>query len=132
MFDVKNYYQNKHTSSYSKVDITEKKAPTDESLKLLKEMEEKTLNRIVDRHLVNGNGLEIIGITLENHAWRDEVDYVYGFRLNGRLYSGKIQVGKATLYSKEEVIEKVYQNLSQVIASKLIEKTLTTEGVEGL
>jgi hypothetical protein len=82
MFDT-TYINEGPSHSYSKVEITEKRAPTDESVRLLKEMERAAADKIVESVRVADSGFECV---IHTH-----VDHLMGitklmaiFSLNGK------------------------------------------------
>ena len=59
MFDKTIVFPTKiYGNSYTPVTVTEKRAPTDESVRLLKEMEEKAREKIIDSFTVNDTHFE--------------------------------------------------------------------------
>lgn len=88
MFDTHNY---RTGDSYTRVDVTEKRAATDESVRLLREMEEKALNNILACVKVDDNEFKATWWTYtDNFSYNDKVGC--RFNLNGKQYEFKIDL----------------------------------------
>ncbi len=72
--------------------INEHRAPTDASVKLLSEMEEKVLRRIVFSEKTTNCELQIFTLVLQP-AWdTGDYEFCYGFTLNGKPTQGRVKV----------------------------------------
>lgn len=75
------------------VNVTEKRAPTDESVRLLKEMEEAARSKIEDTFILTNNGFECrIYTALENNTYDYWITAVYV--LNGKKLRSEARVNK--------------------------------------
>jgi len=118
MFDT--YYDQHITREITKnVNITEKRAPTDESLKLLEEMREKSLKSIVGSVSTTNNTLSAACIAFENPVNYETV-YIVKFVLNGKEYQVKTKLDNL-LEDKKEHLDKVYKNLCEQLAQEIMQ-----------
>jgi hypothetical protein len=90
MFDKTIVFPTKpYGDSYTPVTVTEKRAPTDESVRLLKEMEEKALEKIVNSISVRDCQVEC-QILVEKSYLNQSNHYVVVYSMNGK--KGKVQL----------------------------------------
>jgi hypothetical protein len=105
------------------LEINEKRAPTDDSIRLLKEMEEKTLDKLIIDYVPN-NVLEYI--MLVKLAKVDNIDekILVRFKINNKEYKLIIKLYSQQLLMKngQEIMEEIHTELSKIIASELLEK----------
>lgn len=73
------------------VNITEKRAPTDESVKLLREMEDKAREQVEQSINVGGNGFECV-VNIHKEALSMDTVAVALFKLNGRSLRAEARV----------------------------------------
>jgi hypothetical protein len=92
----------------SKIDVTEKRAPTDESVRLLNEMQQKAFDNVLSCVQLDNNELKDI-------TWWIYYDpYIFSekarvrFMLNGRLFDKEITL--PCKYTKSEEIPKLIMN----------------------
>ena len=112
-------------SHYHKTEVTEKRAPTDESVKLLREMEQKALDQIVDGFLIQGNSLELVALETVPSGFRQPRIY-YAFKLNGQRFDGWIDSLEALYVNNDphEAARIIINSMAQAIAGQLLEKGL--------
>lgn len=132
-YNIKNYPD--------KINIIEKRAVTDESIKILNEMKEKTLNNITSHIKVENNILNFDFITLYEDLPLDQTTLLIKFKLNHK----EIKISKTFNYSDNKyesfkrtindlaynrkyfdtsqlIKEEITKFLSEIIASELSEK----------
>lgn len=81
------HHSKKEYVPYTKeVNITEKKAPTDESIRLLNEMEEKAKKNIIATIKIEENFLKAIAIYHRDDYVSDRMIYNIKFELNGKTH----------------------------------------------
>ena len=111
------------------VNITEKRAPTDESVELLKEFEEKALDKLLSAERIEFINLTGMVYFFQNHTMSDEIDYYFIFNLNGneirikqKCYHREYERFKLALkgFPQGNIIEDMYKSLSQAIALSLL------------
>lgn len=113
------------------INITEKRAPTDESLRMLQEMEDKVRGDILGQYVVNfNNTIEGAMIWEQQELSINEVCFHFKFKLNGvehQLthkvdswdYSRKIQ--EFNSYDKSRaVLEYLVQEIGKIIAVEIL------------
>lgn len=120
MFNKNFYIDTTFDSAYSNLTVTEKRAPTDESVKLLREMEEASKKEVIKSISVGGNGFDcVIHVFLD--ALSDTTKARAVFELNGVK-----QVATAELanwkYSEAELVNLLRDEVAKVIATEMLIK----------
>lgn len=115
----------------SEIKIIEKKAPTDDSIRLYDELLEKTKSQIlgqikVEDNIVNGSVI-FFKAQLENF---DLVEYAAKFKLNGieHIVNGSFK-RIDTLWGtdkEQKAIQLLYENLAKHIAAKILQDNTLT------
>ena len=111
------------------VNVTEKRAPTDDSVRLLREMEEKATAQIVESYRIETNVLNgVVVIFLMDPADFDRKAWIR-FNLNGKDYSFKetFRWNEFTPTTKHDAIqmfvkavrEAIYENIMPELAKAL-------------
>ncbi len=72
--------------------INEHRAPTDESVRLLSEMEEKVLRRVIFSEKTTNCELQVFTVVLQPSFDSGDFEFRYGFTLNGKPTQGKVKV----------------------------------------
>lgn len=105
-----------------KVDIVEKRAPTDESVKLLREMEEKITANIISMSKIEDNIFNIKWYILsDQYSWEDTCKCI--FTLNGKEYDFKFLLpSKYTDTSQiiPKIREMILEKLTNVLGQDLL------------
>ncbi len=119
-----------HTTKYvptgpSRVDVHEHRAPTDDSVKLLREMEEKSRDQIVGAFVTKSN--ELAGaVVFMKPSILAEYDVYIRFKLNGEDYEFKQVISDLEFYmSKIEAYKMLAEKVASVIAKKLMCKLIS-------
>jgi len=115
------------------VKIEEKKAPTDESVRLLNEMMEKAQKNIIGSIKIDDNLLNIIGACFSTPPPLDKVLFQIRFKLNGKEYFieeyidkeeiRKVQLKATFDTEKQAVLEAVYKRICEIITLELIKQS---------
>ncbi|AGO49670.1 hypothetical protein Phi13:2_gp060 [Cellulophaga phage phi13:2] len=82
-------HHHRHTKKVyekSNINITEKRAPTDESVKLLKEFQEKAIKNLIDSVRINTMGIDVMVFIFNQEMITDEVELMVSFNINGNNY----------------------------------------------
>jgi hypothetical protein len=113
------------------VDIHEHKAPTDESIKLLNEMQEKVMNNIMATFRVEDNTLNAAVIYLFQGTGFDRLDYRVKFTFNGKEYLLNGEIPRRNFvpshkYGSNEVYEALAKSLVILIAEKVLHNNAKT------
>jgi len=124
MFDT---YEQVTKEVTKNVNITENKAPTDQSIELLKEMQEKAFQSIISRYHVKTNIIEGV-VTYIESSWRANMGLqcIYQFQLNGVDFQVEETIDRYDIALEEpkELVRKLYNVISSKIAEELTGKTL--------
>lgn len=122
MFNTTNIRQ-----SPSRVVVEERRAPTDESVRLLSEMQEKVLASVIDTFEFGDNELIRGRVDVLNLPWESNNMLVCSFQLNGV----KCEV-REKIYCDEVQKDRIaaYRSLARLISNKIFE-TLVAEKLAG-
>ena len=119
MFD-KLYIESPRRDYPSHQEIHEHRAPTDESIKLLNEMREKTLKNIVAQFKVKNNVFSGIVTYFAEDFCNGDYNVVHKFKLNNIDYTVSKRIDKFDLKrDKERVLRDFYTKVSQTILKEL-------------
>lgn len=100
-----------------KIDIHEYRAPTDESVRLLKEFEEKALEKLYSTTRLENNTFNVVWhvfreyITLENKV-------VCRYKLNDIEY--KFEFAIDSMYNSKKISEQVIEKVKNAVAEHLL------------
>jgi hypothetical protein len=110
------YVDNSYRSP-SNVEVIEKKAPTDESIKILKEFEQAAMDKIVAMGKVEDNIINFKWyITFDPYAFDGgDVCKCY-FTLNGKEYDFQFTLPHSKFTPTSEIIEKIRENMLEKLA----------------
>jgi hypothetical protein len=103
------------------VTVHEHKAPTDESIRLYQELEQKAYDTILHRIQVNDNALNFGAIVRMPRMTTDE-KIAYIFTLNGKEITGEITVKhhEAITMDQEATARKIVEDASRHIAVEIL------------
>lgn len=115
MFD--NYTYKMASPSHVSMDVIEKRAPTDESVRLLKEMEQKARDKVIasielDSNLVKGRVYVMKDYLSGKNKFAVLMD------INGKRV--EIQVSTNEYESAEAQLQEVYQEIGKCIAAEVM------------
>jgi len=116
------HFHNSTSRSY----VTEERAPTDESVRLLKEMESEAKQKIVDSITVNNTEFEC-NIQVSNDMLNDKLTYHVTYRMNGKKSRLYVDVPNWQRPTDVEVMIKIRDELAKDIASNMIDNLLRNE-----
>ena len=128
--DRTSYNFHNHTST-SKSYVTETRAPTDESVRLLKEMEAEAKQKIADSITVSSTEIEC-NIQSVIEPLNDETVYYVSYRMNGKKGSLKVPIKNWQRPSDIEVMIMVRDELAKDIASNMIDQVLRSAQSRGI
>ena len=100
------------------VTITENRAPTDESVNILNQMQEKTLQNIIKSVNVKDNTMNAAVLYIVRGMAFDVVDFIAKFTFNGKEYELKGQISRSDMMDTNAYGS---QKVSNAIAMKLCE-----------
>ena len=122
MFNTYLYPQRTQTQYVTK-EVHEYRAPTDESVKLLREMEQKAKNEVINSIQLESNYLKA-----NVYLYADPMSFGNMFRvvfdINGHSYVSDIDI--PTDAPTEVIVEKLHRGISDVIAQKILEDVSLT------
>lgn len=111
--------------------VTERRAPTDESVRLLKEMEFEAKQKIVESITVNNTTFEC-SIQYSRDGLNDADNYWVLYRLNGKQSKLEIVIPRYKNLTDIEKIIHVRDELAKDIAANMIDDLLRTERTRNL
>jgi hypothetical protein len=108
MFD--NYIVRKGSTTYVPYEkvVTEKRAPTDESIKLLKEMEEKVLQKIVEAYHIESNIMNGVVFKTFKDPLNVKEQFIVVFNVNGKEHIIKKYVEEKELLRGGDAIMNIF------------------------
>lgn len=125
MFDRTTWLMNpapRHTS----VTVTEHRAPTDESVKLLKEMQEKASAALIGAVHVNDTALDAV-LQLEEDLASDAVLFRVVFSLNGTKMTVSGSMRSIDVTSAEVALDKIKSAIVGKLATEILRTSMTPE-----
>ena len=119
----------KQTAPYPQT-VHEHKAPTDESIRLYQEIEEKAYQGILHRIRVNDNTLNFGAIVHMPRMTTDQ-EVAYIFTLNGREITGKITIKhhEAMSMDWDGIARKIVEDASKHIAVEILQHMHNVPGL---
>ena len=102
-----------------KVTVHEHRAPTDESVKLLNEMQEKALRNIIATIKIEQNFLKAAAIYFRDDVVKDRMTYHIRFELNGKEY--RIE-GHIDNFEWSQEMSRLYMGLGHEAVFKALHK----------
>ena len=99
-----------YTTLNANVRVTEQKAPTDESIKLLNEFQEKARENIIDSIHIKNNVFEAVALFFQNEFPQRGFKMMIKFKLNGTEYKEKFDIDDMEYYeaTKQDAIKGRY------------------------
>jgi len=125
LFSTTHIHQQRHTEYVpytEKVEVTEKRAPTDLSVKLLNEFEEKAKANIIAKVHLNNSFIDGVVVVYRNDIIHDRFEYGLKFKLNGKEIKSTGFLTQTELMNtacQPEVIK--YEVLNQLLVNKFTE-----------
>ncbi len=126
MFDQYVLGRSQHHSHNHRVEVTEHRAPTDESLKLLREMEQKVEKDRIASMVLDSNGVKG-RIEFMARVDRCEIGAVAIVDLNGERIRVESGVGMGA--SPEDLLLKLRDDLAKEIASRIMIPAIDSKAI---
>jgi methylphosphotriester-DNA--protein-cysteine methyltransferase len=125
MFDRANYTTIGSGPTYVTKTVTEHRAPTDESVRLLKEMEEKAREKIIDSFSVKDTHFEC-KFFQEMDMTTQEMKYVVIYSMNGKRRTVDVRVERdaINLDTYKKLINAVAYDIAGAILSDAFSKAV--------
>ncbi len=105
--------------------VIEKRAPTDQSVAILYEMQEKCQNAILDSVEIKDNGLEGIAVIRKNPL-KLKFEIAYRFTLNGIGYTGSVETNCTSFTQFKQSDNEALRCLFKAMAIDISEKIVMT------
>lgn len=112
------FYDLRQYHSPKEINIHEHRAPTDESAKFLKELQEKAMSNIMDSFVLKNTKFDSEFAVVVSCADYKKIVY-YKIVINGRPVEGKFDLPGSHLYDKEKVIKLVLENISTIFTEEI-------------
>lgn len=107
----------------SNVTVTEKRAPTDESVRLLKEMEAAALDKVLSAIPLKDNLLE--GVLVERDSFSDlQKWFMLILKINGKRVDLLAKVDDDVCKDQHKMIAEVIKQFSEQLASQLLQRAV--------
>ncbi len=121
LLSTKHYHINKteHVPYAKTVTINEIKAPTDESVRLINEFEDKARKNIIAKIHIDENYLKAIAIFYQEELPLNRVTYHIKFTLNGREYNLQDHIDN---FEWRQELSKTYIGLGNEAIFKILHK----------
>jgi len=117
MFDT---YVNRTEQVTREVIVKEYRAPTDESVKLLNEMQKKALDNIVSQFSTSNNHLQMKCAVVENNYEQARL-FISKFTLNGKSHRFDIKINSLDVQTEEDLITSVYERVCAELAKEFMQ-----------
>lgn len=113
------------------VTINQHRAPTDESVRLLKEFQEKAVKNLIDSVRINTMGIDVMVFVFNQEMISDEVELRVVFNINGHNYKlqekikrgdyrNEIRKNSGALSFNQSIIKTIHEVLSKAIAREIL------------
>ena len=116
------------------ISVTEVRAPTDESIRLLQEMEDKVTERILYSSTTKSNRLSAAVMVVSKDMMRHSAIAHVSFNLNGKDYHIKRDISMFDFSSKNDFIEHllgiISSSISQEITAELLKSGFNEGGLD--
>lgn len=124
MFDAFHIHPTREVARDVNVTVTEKRAPTDESVRLLREMEQKAEQRIEQTARVEDCDFDIV-IHRRHDAMNVEDQFALIYRVNGRKVRVDHHFRPKAAERRDEERERLAQELRQALADSIAVEVLS-------
>jgi len=116
------------TDVYVKQTVTEKRAPTDDSVRLLMEMEDKALDKLVSITKLENNFFKATWHTFDDYM-NGGLNIICRFELNGKEEKFDFKICKFECRNDQELIEKVREKVLERL-SRIFTYELFSHGLK--
>lgn len=100
--------------------VIEKRAPTDDSIRLYEEIKTKAYKSIIDSMEVNDNLVNFKAIIFEDYLM-DNLKCVYAIKLNGKVIDGETIIAKSDIaVMRLDVRRVIFDHMARHIAKDLV------------
>lgn len=130
MFNRETYVTVRGGSAHNTTTVTEKRAPTDESIKLLDEFQERAKSRVIATALADVPSIETkisFARSLDESGFFEVLNYKC--KLNGKVFTGHVKIDT---YSDKPLEELVVEHLAKNLASRIVFKLIQNHDARGM
>lgn len=99
--------------------VVEKRAPTDDSIRLYDEIKEKAYNSILGTIEIRDNSLNVVAILYEDFLAYHKV-CKYRLKLNGKEITGEIRSSEVDLQDRQALLQEIVDKASRHIAVEIL------------
>jgi hypothetical protein len=99
--------------------VIEKRAPTDDSIRLYDEIKEKAYKSILKTIELNDNTFNLNAILYNEWSSNHNVCQ-YRFTLNGKEFTGEIKSSNFNLGDKSVIYRKIFEGVAQTITTQIM------------
>lgn len=125
MFNTHHYHRTEHVPYTKDVRVTEHRAPTDESIKILNEMEEKAITNAVKKINVVDNTVNGAAVYIINDMTLAHTRYKLKFSFNGKehILDGIVDSGDVSRskYGSDSAMIALYRSIALLFAQHILE-----------
>ncbi len=100
------------------VNVNVQNAPTIESARLLKELEDQAISRVVGTLKPKDNAFQVNGLFLKSN-FNGEPSFVGRFTLNGADHKVEVEIDRFE-FDREKVVKDLFSKVAEVIARQLL------------
>ena len=112
-------------TEYVTREVYEHRAPTDASVKLLREMEQAAEAKVIEAVRVGNTSFECV-VHREQDMMSDQVLFRAVFKLNGRQETADYRCDRSMAYNVADAWRNLRDEIAKVIATRMIEGELAT------
>lgn len=118
MFDS-HYHTTKRVTEYSNISVTEKRAPTDESVRLLKEMEQAARDKVLESIKLENNLVSaIVHKMYEPLSYRQL--YAVLVKINGKDHRIDLEFDELDVDTYEKLAHAIYEGIAKQMTAHLM------------
>lgn len=128
MFDNIVHKRTEYVPYAKVVNVTERKAPTDDSIKMLKEMEEAVISKVVASVKVDDNKVNF-NCTLFSTPINLGYHLVCQVSINGEMHKIDRKISHIFLKDQKEIVEFIYKIVLEEVA-KILSRIITVGLIE--
>jgi len=101
--------------------VVEQRAPTDDSIKLLNEMQEKVMTNIMDRHLTTNNVLNVNWFSNPITPWGG-LQFSCRFTINGRKFDFTVDVDRHEILGSKpaDIVKRMHDKVIEKLAIMIL------------
>lgn len=127
MFDRVNIRSEGGGTHHHQHEVHEHRAPTDESIKLWGEMQEKVIGSILERFSIQDNKFNIAGcVSLDPYAIGGK-SLLYVLKLNGHEINGKFELDAFKYRNPDDMIQGLIKHIGERIAVDVLQSLFHEE-----